>query len=351
MLLNTKEMIDMFGNENHKVYYEKHKVLQTKSKNYILERAKIKYNINIVKRGCYELIEKDEFTGKDISENMENIIRSNTHKILCPIIVNKVMSNHNETTPIEMSLCDVYDTLKSIHKYNFNLIRYNVNKAGVSFDVDSKFIRDYYDSVTDILRYHLKECLRKLKIENAINWVEIPMVKRLNVNVTNFNGVEVHTTCEFDKATLEERMAISELKDDLVTKYKLSNKGEINLNPLAFQDYKQSLFDMGIDYEYKGFRIWYSDIERCKTFMNYFPDFNENNYIDNFVNTITDKIVTNKTKKYIDFEEDYISYLKVLCLLTLDNRSVNIVDFKSEAISETKGSYMKSKTKIGVDGK
>lgn len=349
MVIGLRELVSMFGSEDNKLYYYDNKKLQKKTKDLLLNKAKMKYKVEIIGKGKYELIEKTEFKGMEVSNNMINILSNDFHKILCPIIVNRIMCSHDENSPMEMSLCDVYGALKTIHKHNFNLIRYNVGKASKSFDVYVEFINDYYYHIIDMLRYHLKECLRKLKSENILEWEELEMVKRVNVKVSNINNIQTDVNIEFSTATTEERLYHLELKSNIKAKYKLSNDREITSNVEAYEDYKQELFDKNIDYFYKGFKIWHTDSEICSYFLKYFNDFEEYSYINNFVDALVEKIIKNKEKRITDCGSEYLDYLRALCILTLNHNSINIIDFKSEAVSTTTGTYHNSTTIIGKE--
>ena len=157
MILKTSELVEMFGNDNHKKSYSVNKKLAKNSKDCIIRLAKMKCNIVDIGNGVYEISElfKNE-KPKCLIKNEKGSIYYNLYYMIIEML---------SASNIDYIYITKFELAKRIYfvNENFTKIKNNPHNASSMLKIDKKIIEDFYSSVSVSVSSKIDYILRDLE--------------------------------------------------------------------------------------------------------------------------------------------------------------------------------------------
>lgn len=361
-IITSKEFIERYGTEKNKEYFSKNKKLINSTKNTILNKLKKSMNIVEIGDGKFNIIEIYK-TPKNLI--LEEIKDDEVYGKLAPIIIQKLINNKMDCdNTLTLSLINFYDFSQSIHKNNYNEIRYKKDLASEELNIQSETILEFYKLINKNLQYKLENCLNLLEKGKLIVWYKIPYLKERTVEILNVcSSLNIDTSISHRRATTEENQFHENLKTELKLKFGITNDKECYFGEKAKlyrEEYEKELGKKNIMYFYEGYEVYYKDIEKSKEFINSFCDFNilsySNKFSTMFIKNVIEDAISRKEKtsaneivpknKSYRLEDKYISDYEFLANSTLDFYYKDNIQLGCNQKAEIKGDYYRHQTEI-----
>lgn len=343
-IINNSKLVDLFGTDKNKEYFKKYNKIGTSLKNSILKRASRECNILDIGNGKYEIL---EVYNVKIPTSTSKILNNKAYKILCPIIINNLIdSKNNGENVLNMSLITYCGLLNIVHKTNFNSINYNKKLVSKDYNIDMVNITNFFNISKRMIKYNMESALTLLQQSGIIYWQHLIWIKHRDVALkNNHSSVETNVINTHRRATEEEIRYIEDCKSQIIKKYNIvdiDNFDSIYYNKnysLAIAELNELLIKRNIVYYYKGYEIYYTDIEKSINFMKLFEDFNKESYNNIFYDIINDNIKTSYDKKEIenlDIEKAKSDY-KFISFHALNRKSTTLKYF--DIVTTNNGNY------------
>lgn len=361
-IITSKQLVEMFGSDKNKEYLEKNNRVDTATKKTILKKMSTVMNIVDLGGGNFEILEVYK-EPKNLT--IENIKENKLYSKLAPIIIKKLILNKMDSTnTLTLSLVNFYDFSQSIHRGNYNEIRYKKDLASEELKINPETILEFYKLINKNLQYKLEDCLNHLKKARLIEWYKIPYIKERKVDVFNVcSSLDVETRVVHRRATTKENQFHEDLKTELRNKYGIENEKDCYFgekSKMYREEYEARLGEKNIMYFYAGYEVYYKDIEKCKDFVKSFSDFDMYLYSQGFSKNFIEDVIhdakcrqskvlmdisQNKSKTY-RADEKYIADYEFLATSTLDFYYKDNIKLGCLQEAEVKGDYYFHRTEI-----
>jgi hypothetical protein len=154
--ITEKELVERFGTDAQKKYFEEHGLLNHSYKQNLLNRAFKYCNIRQLKNGDYSLTKQ-----KQVPINPE-YIKSATglYQYTCPLILDYIMNNGKDKTIL--GTVSLAEKSKIISKY-YRTLKSSPDKVTESFYLDEVATYDCLRHISDSLNYYIEQTLKYLK--------------------------------------------------------------------------------------------------------------------------------------------------------------------------------------------
>lgn len=308
--INNEQLVNYFGSNKNIETYNRIKKISTGTKKSLLNKAKLKCDIEDLGGGVYNI---KEIYKKEIPKSLFILQEDEVYSTIAPIIIDKLIeSKNNNENVLNISLISYYGLMRILNKENYNNIRYNKSEVSKNFDLDLKNMEHFYKIANEKLRYYLEECLDLLKKSNMIFWQKVRAVKVRNVELFNtYEKVKTSITSEYRRATQEEIRFIEDCKTEVCAEFGIGNRNLIPFNFYANKKYHELLIKENIIYDYSLYEVYYTDINNSIDFMSLFRNFKIMDYSKKFSNFIISNIKNsyedrNKNTDLIKMELDYL---------------------------------------------
>lgn len=344
-IISLHEIIEKYATPTIKDSYKKTGKLATKNKQSVLQSFA---------RYC-------EY--KELSNNRYRITRvfktpvpttftklnDGLYKYLAPIVLNKLLTEHDETNKIVMPLMDYARHIEMIND-NYKPMKYNQEATSEYLGVNNDVIREYFDKMDDNIKYYIQRCLDYLQSADVLKWYKVPMVrKKKKETIIQSNG-NIMIRCYYEdlRATPEEVNHFNTVFEDLRKEMNIKSKSECFYGSKALKFCKslsEKLNELDIQYFYDGYEIYYTSLERCENLLQTFENYNNTDLLtQQFNETFISSIVGNAEQRQLkelkkelseSFKKDsnYIANFKILSETTI-NQDVPKVKLKKQQDQE-----------------
>lgn len=332
MIINTKDMVELFGTDSNKERYLKDKKVNGSMKATLISNAKKEYKIvEDLGRGKYK-----------IEEKINNILIPTNKMIhpiygnLLPAILLNVKEYHDFGKVFCLSLNSIYSNFNMINK---NYVNANSRRNSTSkiLDVELNTCYEFFDTTHAQLKYYLINSLNILSSLKLIEYITVPYIslanKEIDTNIVKGTDDVVYITKR--RATAEEIQSIRDINSKIRQKYNITTiDSKLFGEPL--REYLEELKLMNIEYEYKCFEIICLDKIEIEKILEFYNSTDKKELSDNFTNNFISLVMGNAESKHlkaiennmIDFYRFNKKYLDDF--LTLSN---NTLDYKKEIIN------------------
>lgn len=329
MRIDNKQLIELFGNESQKLYYEKYKKVPKDIKECILNQLKNQYVIvEDLGRGKYNIDKK--YNGSIIIPNDK--IYHDIYGKLIPTILLNVKNFHDKHSVFCLPITKIYISYNMIHNNNYTNIKNRPSTASYLLDLNRDNTDMFFKSVNTSLKYYMTKTLDLLSTFKLISYRLMPYVVVSNKKSEHSVDCVLNTMDTLHRrATIEEEQFIKDLKDKLDKKYNAENGRDryhgIN-SKMYIKDEISELNSIGIERKYDCFEVFCENKQEILNILNFYNinDIDLNQLSSEFVNNFINITIKNAENKEIKIEErdKFISDYHKLIDLTLNPDSKNV---------------------------
>jgi len=340
MIIKTKDLVLLFGNDKQKEYYEKYSKLPVNIKNAILNIAKEEYKIvKEIGRGKYEIDIKFNGTSAIPNNKMEHQIFGN----LLPAILFHIKDYHDNQLVFCLSMNSIYIELNTIHRYNYINIKNKKIESSKILDINLETIYEFFEVTHSSLKYYLENSIKILESMGLIKCNKILYLKEFSQDETE-NNIKL-----FRRASKEEEQFMYDLEGILEKRFDIKNQQEKYFGSKS-KEYntikKDVLQDNKIDFFYENYELICINKKDINNILE-FHDISEGNILsENFIKNFINLIITNaegRHKKAIEnnkigfyrFSKQYLEDFGLLSNCTL-NCNNEIIKFPNKDFSNKK---------------
>jgi len=332
--ISEKDLVNKFASKSVKKTYKEKGKFTSSNKKHLLEKINQYCIINDLGNREYEITEIYKIP-KPASLSK---LQSGLYQYMAPIILIKLLKEHDENNKIILPLMDYARHIEMIN-HNYKPVKYNQDEFSISLDINKLVFREFFEKVDDNIKYYIQRCLEYLQSADVLKWYKVPMVKKkkiINVYIDQKGNPVVEGEFENVRATPEEVKYFNEVSELARVSLDIKSKPECFYGKKAFQFCKivtEKLKEKGIMYFYDGYEIYYTNIDRCNTLLKEFKDCdNEHELIKRFNEEFINLIMDNAEKRQLKVEiynqyrkeGNYIANFKTLSELTIDNKAEKI---------------------------
>jgi hypothetical protein len=331
-IIINKDLICFFGTKKNIDTYEKTNKVNNSIKQILLNKASRFCLIEDIGKGQYKIKEIYKYP-KPASFNKLN---SGLYKYLSPIILSKLLTEHDENNKIVLPLMEYARYIEMVNQ-NYMPIKYNQEQASQKIEIDNVIIREFYEKVDDNIKYYIQRCLEYLQSADVLKWYKVPMIKKKKVNISMENNKPTFE-CEYEnvRATSEEVKYFNDITESIRECLGIKSKSECFYGRKASEFCRMvsdRLSEQNISYFYDSYEIYYTNLNRCNNLLKEFKFYdNEKQLIKEFNEQFISYIVSNAESRQYKAEEienevhkyrledNYIASFKTLSELTIDNQ-------------------------------
>jgi len=337
-IVSLEEIVNRFGSPKIKDTYNKTGRLVTKNKQNVLQK---------LSRHCeYKELANNRFRIIRIYENPIPTayykLNEGFYKYLAPIVLIKLLEEHDETNKILLPLMDYAQHIEMINR-NYTLLKYNQDSEVVEKElkIEPAHIRDYFEKVDDNIKYYIQRCLEQLESADVLKWYKIPMIrkKKVSVSTDSKNNPVIHCEYEDVRATSEEVSYFNEVFEKVREELHIQSKSECFYGRKAFDfclKLTEILKEKNIMYFYDCYEIYHTSLERCNNLLQLFENHDNRDVLINQFNEKFEEIIcVNAEKRHtkelekeqsskIYIQDNYVANFKTLSQITIDRDAEKI---------------------------
>lgn len=312
-IISLKDLINRYGTTEQFNSYEEKGRIHANTRKSIIQTAKtMNLNCTELGRGKF-LIENDTnmiFSGIDFKFLSENSIA----KYLSPIIIHKIIEDYNQEYVVTK-----FKYARNIHMINDNYPKIKKYKTASSkkYELELKIISEFYKKCDRVLLYYMESCLDRLKNINLLDYENTNFIMyrecldyHTKSNI-NYKFIEKHRPATDYESRfcldVEESVFVSDEKYKNMNKQQLYFKSdfskkvheELKKHTIIDDDGKEII----ILSFYKGYKIFYKSIDRCKQFLKAHSNNMELNELIKNLTFELEKLLLNKTENKEEFKK------------------------------------------------
>lgn len=331
----TKEMVELFGTSNIKKTYEKQKQLKGGNKETVLKNASLVCDIEQLGDGVYKVINVFD---KPLPTAF-NKLKQGMYQYISPIILSKLLSEHDENNKITLPLMEY---ARYIEMINQNYIPFKHNQTHVSklMNIWETTTYEFFEKVDDGIAYYIQNALKLLQEADVLKWYKVPMIRKKKIEVKmNTKGTPI-IDCLYEdrRATSDEFKLCNDIFEKVRHELEIEKRQECFYGKRAkvfWERLNELLKEEDILYFYDSYEIYYTNRDRCQNLFNAFKC-DESQMIEVFNDKFIELIVNNAEKRLIKSLEKQEKFKDIRnndeVLNSLSNHKY-IADFKT--LSET----------------
>jgi hypothetical protein len=337
-LIKLSDIVDKFASDKIKDTYYKTGKIANHNKNTILQK---------LARHCeFKELLNNRYRITKIYENpipaAFNKLNEGFYKYLSPIMLIKLLEEHDETNKILLPLMDYARHIDMINS-NYTLLKYNQDSEMVEkeLQMEMSHVKDYFEKVDDNIKYYIQRCLEQLEKADVLKWYKIPMVRKKKLSHAVDEKGRIIVECEYEdvRATPEEVSYFNEVFEKLRKELNIQSKTECFYGRKAFDfciKLTSHLKEKDIMYFYDCYEIYYTSLERCNNLLQLFENHdNQDVLIERFNEKFEEIICNNALKRHtkelekeipskVYEHEKYVANFKTLSQMTIDKGAEKI---------------------------
>lgn len=331
-IISNEELVNLFGSEKNKKYFYLTNNVNNTMKETLLKRA---YCVcEIIDLGCGEY-EITKIRENKLPQSFYSLNKS-LYKYLAPIILKKILYDYHQDNALVTTNFKYANIIGMINK-NYTLIKKYKTSAIKRYGFDRKYLYEYYSYVDDSIKYYIKNSLELLKKCDVLKYDEPYMIiYRKILDSHDMSKVNLNFKDECKVASFEEIRHYTDIEESIKKEMQIENDQEayfshktkkfkekllnkLKLNPIINENGEKIIILL----KFKGYRIWYTTIEKCENLLKEFSDDGINTLIENFNEEFIEITLNNlknriSTKLEIENFDKLITDYTNISRLTLD---------------------------------
>jgi hypothetical protein len=332
MIINNKELIELFGSEKNKAYYKKTKRVEQNTKISILNNIKNEYKIvEDLGRGRYKIDEKINSSAIIPNNKMVHPIYGN----LLPSIMINVKQYHDSSEVFCLSLNSIYSKFNMIHGNNYPKMYSRRHTTSDILNINFDTLNEFFEVTHRSLKYYLENSIKILESLKLIRCRMIPYVSLINAE-TEHKICNVDTDLKVSKrrATKEEEQFIIDSEKNIRNKYNIGEGKRIFGIPQ--EELKNILNTINIEYYYDCYELLCLDKESVNNIVEFYNVNNLEKLSETFRNNFIDITIANAEIRHEDaitqnltdfyrFSKSYIDDFMNLSDITINTKHKNLM--------------------------
>lgn len=255
-------------------------------------------------------------------------MNADLYKYLCPLILEKLINDHDEKNRITMTVGVWARELKMVND-NYEVVREYPNTAMKQFYIKSSAFYDFYSKCDNAIDYYVVQALKYLYSAGLIIWREVyfyqpitPIIEKDGEQYKAVKKPKPIAATEDDMNIYSECLAIADKAAEITNASEryYSSKARIFKTVLTAE-----LKEHGILYFYKTYEAYYVNKDRCKYVMD---QFDTDDILTKFNNALTEKLLANAaTRKEREREEllaEYLDGFTDMCDITINHKTESV---------------------------
>ena len=332
--ITEQQLVNLFGSDTQKKSYKKNGKFVSSYKSALFKKVNkycsIEEREKVDGRRIYEITEVYEHP---LPANFNKMNKS-LYRYIVPLILSDLINGHDQNNSIDITVGKWAREINMVNK-NYNLLKYNREDSSKEFQINMNEINEFYDKADHMINWYIENALDYLKSAGLIIWRQ---VDRINIEETDGKSVidqdgniEVNVTLTSRQATKEDMDYYAQCVSIADKEANIENAGERYYSSKAkyFQEtLKRELYKKKIKYFYSTYEAYYVHLDKCKSLLEHFGEYNREQLVDSFNKEFSDMIVENagirfdKNKtKYLLNKSDYLLSFENLCEITVDNKT------------------------------
>jgi hypothetical protein len=326
--INNEKLVNLFGSKKNIEYYNKNKKINNTTKETLLKRAYCQCEILELGNGEYEI--------KKIRENelpqSFYLLNRGLYKYLAPMILKKILYDYHQDNALTTTNFKYANTIGMINK-NYTLIKKYKTSIVERYNFDKDNIYEYYKYVDSYIKYYIKSSLDLLKKCGVLKYDNPYMIiyrkiddshelSKIDINfndkcrMASSSEVRYYTDAE---ELIKEKLGIKEDQEAYFSpktpEFKKQLVNYLKENPFISSEGEEIIIML----MFKGYRIWYTTIEKCENLLNEFEDVDLSVIIENFNEEFIKLTLNNFDNRNSDVKQDKLRLdYEMLSRLTLD---------------------------------
>ena len=346
MILNTKELIELFGSEKNKEYYKKTKRMEQNMKTSILNNIKNEYKIvEDLGRGRYNIDEKINSSAIIPNNKMVHPIYGN----LLPSIMINVKQYHDNGEVFCLSLNSIYSKFNMIHDNNYPKMYNRRHTSSNILNINYETLNEFFEVTHKSLKYYLDNSIKVLESLKLIKCRMIPYVSLIKTETKhNLSNVDTDLMVNKRRATKEEEQFIIDSEKMIRNKYNIGENKRIFGNPQ--EELKSLLSTINIEYYYECYELLCTDKDSINKIVEFYDIKNLENLSDEFRNNFINITVANAEIRHEDaitqnltdfyrFSKEYINDFMNLSdiAININYKKILVPSYKVDSIDDGNG--------------
>ena len=308
-IIDNVKLVEYFGTDKNKLYFLKNKKINTSLKNTLLKRACCKCEIEDLGGGKYDI---KKIRDEEIPYNVY-VLNNGMNKYLAPMILNKILYDYSENNAYVTTIFNYANTIGMTNK-NYSYIKKYKTSATNKYNLEIDNVYSYYKYVDNSIKYYISSTLENLKKCGVIKYDDPYMIIYRNakdlhdistINISYKDSCRIATSLEVRhhtdiEARIRKDMNINSDKEAFFSnkssEYKKRLLNELMNNPLKTETGEEIVILL----LFKGYRIWYTTVEKCENLLKNLTSEDTHTLIEKFNNEFIKLTLSNLKNKYID---------------------------------------------------
>lgn len=313
--ITEQELVERFGTEVHKKYYQEHGCIEDGYKQRLLSRAEKYCKVKQLKNGKYSLTKQ-----KQVPLNPE-YIKSATglYQYTCPLILDYVMNSDSKHDKAIVGTVSLAERSQIISEY-YKSVKSKPDLTIESFNLNKMAAYDYLKHMTTSLNYYIEQTLKYLKQMQLIIYNSRHLVIRSAARAvgTPDGHTEVQYTLQTPSLATEDEMEIYKSAVEAADIYaETKNASERYYSDKAEkwnEKFHAVLNQYGIMNVCEVYEIWTIHPDKCMEYRNAFEHDNSK-LVYGLSKEFKNKLCTNAANR-VDIDEMALTYnfLSRVCL-------------------------------------
>lgn len=332
-IVSLENVVNMYGTKKIKDSFKKTGKIVANNKKTILSKLERHCEFKELANNRYRIVKVYD---NPIPQSY-NKLNTGFYQYLAPIVLIKLLKEHDETNKILLPLMDYAQHIDMIND-NYKMLKYNQDSEDVQeqLGMEQSFIKDYFEKVDDNIKYYIQRCLEHLEKADVLKWYKIPMVrkKKISVSMNSKNNPVINCAYEDVRATTEEVAYYNQIFEEIRKELDIKSKSECFYGYKAFSfcaKLSEKLKEKDIVYFYDCYEIYYTSLERCNNLLQLFENHDdEGMLIKSFNEKFKEIVNTNAERRHLKDisdetsggriygEENYMENFKTLSDTTID---------------------------------
>jgi len=191
-IIETCQLVEIFGTQKNKEYYSTKHMLSPSSKKSILEKASRYCKITDLSNGKFQ-ISKVYTTPKPATLKK---LQSGIYQHMTPLILLKILNGHDENNKVIFPLLDWALHIDMINQ-NYKPMKYNQFNTSEYLDIDIPIVNEFFEKVDENIRYYIENCLEYLRKADVLVWYKVPMLRKRVVERLDSNNKDINIKCSY----------------------------------------------------------------------------------------------------------------------------------------------------------
>lgn len=258
-----------------------------------------------------------------IDENLKYLSNHTIQKYLTPLVILRILKDYNDGDVVTTLF--KYAVSVNLINNNYPYVKKYKTSTSSTYNIDKSTIGNYYSITDAIVKYNLTNSIEKLSNLGIIKYdrpffvvyreyQDYHVANNLNVRYKEFHKLATDEEVRFVTDVEYKLRELEEYKDltDRDLYYRSNFKSELSKSLKSKEFITSEGKKIIIIDVYKGYRIFYTTIEKCLEFLNNFEGYKDEISLISSLNEEVSKLILNKLnspteKQILDFKK-LISY-------------------------------------------